>query len=145
MECAVVLVRYTSLPYEHGSYFFMIERISFHAMVEHVVVDTGPTSVQKRLKQLARKSDFKAILKKQVDQHKLVLQDVQSCAGGIYGKLPQHPEQYSPPILLKEDDFRADELVALITFFRIQNKWAYPVPWKVVWKSGEEIWGNKLH
>jgi len=91
--------------------------------------------VQSKLNALARTSEFQRILQQEVKDHKLVLQDVQKCVGTIYREVCKRPHGNTGFITLNEGEFTMGELVVLISFFRLQSKWANALDWKAIWKK----------
>ena len=94
------------------------------------------TGVQKRLNLLAEKPGFKKIFTEEVEKRKLVPKDVNASLYGIYGQASKHAHGNHEPIMLREGDFTAGEIVVLISFFRLQEKWGNALKWEVVWKKG---------
>ena len=112
---------------------YNVERLTFHATMEKVVPNKG--SVQEKLNELAQTSDFKLILREEVKEHNLVLEDVQKCVDTIYHEASKYPHGNTWDITFSEDEFTSDELVVLTSFFRLQSKWGLALHWKVVWRQ----------
>jgi len=85
--------------------------------------------VQQELSKLAERADFKAILQEEVERRNLVFTDVQDCVAGIYGVVSKHPHGSTATIWLNENVFTPRELVVLISFFRLQDKWGHALKW----------------
>jgi hypothetical protein len=116
------------------SYFFNIERIVYRATLEELFEENKTkVGVQQKLNMLARRSDFNEILLEEVDKRKLVLKDVWACVDKIYHEVSKHAHGNREPIQLKVEEFTKNELVVLISFFRLQKKWSYALEWQVVW------------
>ena len=115
---------------------YTVERLTFHATVENVVPNKG--SVQGKLNKLARTSDFKRILREEVEEHNLVLKEVQQSVDKIYYKVSKLAQGNTGSITFSEDVFTSDELVVLTSFFRLQSKWGLALDWKAIWKKNEK-------
>jgi hypothetical protein len=116
------------------SYFFNIERIAFHAEIEDRFKENkkAKAGVQQKLTMLARSSEFKGILQEEVDKRKLVPKDAWACVDKIYHEVSKHAHGNSEPIQLDKGMFTPNELVVLISFFRLQQNWQGALEWEVV-------------
>jgi hypothetical protein len=122
------------------SYFFNIERIVYQATLEELFEENKTkVGVQQKLNMLARRSHFNEILLEEVDKHKLVLKDVWACVDNIYHEVSKHAHGNREPIQLNMGMFTRNELVVLISFFRLQQKWSSALKWEVVWIQKEEV------
>jgi hypothetical protein len=122
------------------SYFFNIERIVYQATLEELFEENKKkVGVQQKLNMLAGRSEFTEILLKEVDKYKLVLNDVWACVDRIYHDVSKHARGNREPIQLNMGLFTRNELVVLISFFRLQQKWCSALEWEVVWTQKEEV------
>ena len=94
--------------------------------------------VQKTLDKLAEKPEFKAILLEEIDKRRVCMTDVQSCLHNIYHEASKRAHGNTSPIILNEAEFSDREMVVLISFFRLQDKWRNSLQWNAVWKEVEE-------
>ena len=102
-----------------------IERIVFHAQLQdHFKEGQKKLGIQEKLEDLAERSDFKNILQNEVDKQKLVYADAWRCVNKICRKASKHADRNNMPILLERCYFTVPELVELISFLRLQEKWS---------------------
>jgi hypothetical protein len=118
-----------------------IERIVFQAKLEGLFKEEGQkkgqktVGVQAKLDKLAKLSDFKDILQDEVAKHKLAYLEAWRCVDKIYHEASKHAHGNTEPILLERRYFTASELVVLISFFRLQEKWSGALEWEEDWEK----------
>jgi hypothetical protein len=123
-----------------------IERIVFQAKLEGQFKEgqkkgQKKVGVQGKLDNLAELSEFKDILQDEVAKHKLVYLEAWRCVAKIYHEVSKHAHGNTEPILLERRYFTASELVVLISFFRLQEKWSSALEWELEW---EVVWKKEV-
>jgi len=98
-----------------------------------VILDKA--GVQAKLNALAQTPEFKQILREVVEDHNLVLRDVQQCVDKIYHEVSKHAHGNNGFIVFEESQFARGEMGVLTSFFRLQSKWDNPLDWKAVWEK----------
>ena len=89
----------------------------------------GKGGTQQRLNALAETPAFRNILEEEIDKRKLVPKDVERCILNLYHEVSKHAHGNTMQIEINKRLFTPDELCALVSFFRLQGKWCYPLDW----------------
>ena len=106
----------------------IIERITYQACLDDTIIDQG--GVQENLNQLATLELFEEIMKEVVASKRLVLGDVRACVKCLYEEVFKYADENTGQITIREKDFTANKYAALITFFKLQDKWSYSLVWR---------------
>ena len=82
------------------------------------------------LYELAEQPEFTKVLHEEVQARGLVYEDVAACVRSIYFTRLLPSCNRDETIVIRDVDFTAEERAALITFMKVQSKWACASPWR---------------
>jgi len=89
-----------------------------------------PPGVQAGLNALAKTEAFTNILHKEVATRNLVFEDVSPCIGSLYSKTLKHANGNDfLTIILRNQDYTANECAALATFLKVKDEWGHWPDW----------------
>jgi len=91
--------------------------------------------VQRTLNKLAETTEFEDILLEEAGKRLLAMKDVKNCLNNIYPEVCMRAHGNDTLITLKEGEFSEGEMVVLIAFFRLQDKWGNSLQWEAVGKE----------
>ena len=94
----------------------------FKACLDGAIEGLG--GVQKNLDALAALDAFKEIMAEEVASRKLVARDVERCIKALYHELSKHAHGNDGEIIIRASDFTPSECAALVSFFKLQDKWS---------------------
>jgi len=92
---------------------------------------------------VAQRPEFTTVLNEEVLARKLNAKDVIACVGHLYAKAynPRdgNDDAHTNVIILRTAKFEENERAALVTFLKVQSKWACPHDWRedAACKTGE--------
>ncbi|KAG0642990.1 hypothetical protein HOY80DRAFT_1035100 [Tuber brumale] len=96
-----------------------LERIVFQARLKGKI--NSEKGTQKGLNELAHTKDFNDILKKVVQERRLVHQDVKSCFRDLYHLVSKHAHGNDGMIAIRGADYTENERAALVVFLMLQK------------------------
>ncbi|KAG0135082.1 hypothetical protein HOY82DRAFT_537016 [Tuber indicum] len=92
---------------------------------------------QTGLNELAQKTEFKEILKNEVQERHLVYSDVEQCFPHLYNLVSRNisTNGYGNKgmiIVIRVQDYSRNELAALVALLKLQKNWHHPLKWQEV-------------
>ncbi|KAF8459625.1 hypothetical protein BDZ91DRAFT_785683 [Kalaharituber pfeilii] len=107
-----------------------LDRIAFHAVLERKIVHGGDT--KEKLDLISKTEEFKEILAEEVYTRGLLLDDVQACIGKLYDRIARNAQGNTAKIEINREHFKAEEVAALVAFFRLQEEWGNSIKWEEI-------------
>jgi len=90
--------------------------------------------IQEGLDKLAQGREFTTALRKEVQDRKLVANDVMASVNHLYEQVSKrtngNDDTFNNIIIVRASKFSDDERAALTVFFKIQSNWTNPVKWR---------------
>ncbi|KAG0135079.1 hypothetical protein HOY82DRAFT_601158 [Tuber indicum] len=115
----------------------LAHNFNVHGALEHIVFQARPDKnigsefgTEKGLNELAQKTEFKEILEKEAQEHRLVQKQVEYCFPDLYHRASTHANGNDCIIAIRAADFTATERAALAVLLKLQSKRSYPLDWR---------------
>ncbi|KAL0633277.1 hypothetical protein Q9L58_007830 [Maublancomyces gigas] len=107
-----------------------LERICYQAVLDQRIPNVSGT--QRKLDALASTDAFGEIYMLEISTRKLIMRDVERCRKNIYHELSKHAHGNEGTILIRRQDFTPEEVVAVLSYYKLQDAWNNALPWMEV-------------